>query len=187
MTIEASIHVDQFGGGPGGRRGPSGDVALTELPSGAIVMANRKGSNVQISRWSMDGGGALSLLASGVKLGPAATMDLQPVYGDMVLSAATDPDGGLVLKSWKLEGSSLVRLDTYRDESRVYGMVSAAGPLTADVFNGHRAVTAAVAPGVLVHDVWAVDPASGAISRVMYGRNAPTLGYAPASCKTDNR
>jgi D-alanyl-D-alanine carboxypeptidase len=150
----------------GNGNGPSGDVALTELPSGAIVAANRKGSSVELSRWSMDGSGSLSLLASGIKLGPATTIDLQPVYGDMLLSAVTDPDGSLVLKSWKLDGSSLVKLDTYRDASRAYSEVSTAGPLTTDVFNGHRAVTAAIAPGLLVHDVWGVDPTSGVISRL---------------------
>jgi hypothetical protein len=41
-----------------------------------------------------------------------------------------------------------------------------AGPLTTDVFTGHRAVTAAIAPGVLVHDVWGVDSATGAITRL---------------------
>src|SRR5262249_53107936 len=47
-----------------------------------------------------------------------------------------------------------------------YSEASAAGPLTPDTFNGHRAVTAAVAPGVLVHDSWAVDQATGGISRL---------------------
>ena len=152
--------------GNGGGQGPAGDVTLTELPSGAIVMATRKGSSVDLSRWSMDANGTLSLLASKVKLGPAATIDLQPVSGDMFLSVVTDPDGALVLRSWKLQGSGLVKLDTYRDESRLYSEVSTAGPLTTDVFNGHRAVTAAVAPGVLVHDVWGVDQTSGAIVRL---------------------
>jgi D-alanyl-D-alanine carboxypeptidase len=146
-------------------QGPSGDVAITRLPlGGPIVVANRKGSSVELSRWSMDGGGALSLIDSGIKAGPATTMDLQPVYGDMFLSALTDPDGVLVVKSWQLDGSSLVELDRYRDESRVYSEVSMAGPLTTDVFNGHRAVTAAIAPGVLVHDVWGVDQTTGEIS-----------------------
>lgn len=54
----------------------------------------------------------------------------------MFLSALTDPEGVLVVKSWKLDGSSLVKLDTYRDDSRVYSEVSMAGPLTTDVFNG---------------------------------------------------
>ena len=145
-------------------QGPEGDVALTRLSSGAILVANRKGSSVELSRWSMDGGGALSLLDSGIKMGPAETMDLQPVYGDMFLTTATDPEGDLVVKSWQLDGSSLVHLDTYRDESREYSEVAAAGPLTTDVFNGHRAVTASIAPGQLVHDVWGVDETTGEIS-----------------------
>lgn len=146
--------------------GPSGDVVVTRLPSGAVVLASRKGSSVELSRWSMDSAGVLTLLASGIKAGPATTMDLQPVYGDMFLSAVTDPDGVLVLKSWKLKGSSLVNLDTYRDESRVYSEVSLAGPLTPDVYNGHRAVTAAIAPGVRVHQTWSVEEATGSIAQL---------------------
>ncbi|HEU0304549.1 MAG TPA: serine hydrolase [Gaiellaceae bacterium] len=145
-------------------QGPGGDVALTRLFSGAIVVANRKGASVELSRWSMDGGGALSLLDSDIKMGPATTMDLQPVYADMFLSAVTDPDGALVLKSWQLDGSSIQHLDTYRDESRAYSEVAMAGPLTTDVFNGHRAVTASIAPGQFVHDVWGVDQATGEIT-----------------------
>ena len=144
-------------------QGPDGDVALTRLPSGAIVVANRKGSSVDLSRWSMAGGGALSLLDSDIKMGPATTMDLQPVYSDMLLTAATDPEGELVLKSWQLDGSSLVLLDTYRDDSRFYTEVAAGVPLTSDL-SGHRAVTAALTPGVMVHDVWDVDETTGEIS-----------------------
>ena len=69
-----------------------------------------------------------------------------------------------MLKSWQLDGLGLGHLDTYRDESREYSEVAMAGPLTTDVFNGHRAVTAAVAPGVLVQDVWGVDETTGEIS-----------------------
>src|SRR5262249_3694576 len=58
--------------------GPPGDVAVARLPSGPIVVANRKGSSVDLSRWSMDGGGSLTLLDSKIKAGPATTMDLQP-------------------------------------------------------------------------------------------------------------
>jgi D-alanyl-D-alanine carboxypeptidase len=152
---------------PGGNgQGPERDTALTHLPSGPIVVASRKGSSVDLSRWSLDGGGALSLVADKIKAGPATTMDLQAVYGDMFLTAVTDPVGDLVVKSWQLDGSDLVNLDTYRDESRVYSEVAMAGPLTTDVFTGHRAVTAAIAPGVLVHDVWGVDSATGAITRL---------------------
>jgi D-alanyl-D-alanine carboxypeptidase len=150
----------------GNGKGPAGDVAVTQLSSGPIVLANRKGSSVELSRWSMDGGGALTLLDSDIKAGPARTMDLQPVNGTAFLSAFIDPDGALVVKSWKLDGSSFVKLDTYRDESRDYSEVSIAGPLKTDVYNGHRAVTASIAPGLLVHDVWGVDPVTGAISRL---------------------
>jgi hypothetical protein len=110
---------------PGGQgQGPERDTALTHLPSGPIVVASRKGSSVDLSRWSLDGGGALSLVADKIKAGPATTMDLQAVYGDMLLTAVTDPEGDLVVKSWQLEGSGLVNLDTYRDESRVYSEVA---------------------------------------------------------------
>ncbi len=145
-------------------QGPGGDVWITHLLSGPIVVANRKGSSVELSRWSTDRGGALSLLASDIKAGPATTMDLQAVSGDMFLTAMTNPDGVLVLTSWQLDGTGFVSLDTYRDESRVYSEVAMAGPLTTDVFAGHRAVTAAIAGGALVHDVWAVDQTSGEIS-----------------------
>jgi D-alanyl-D-alanine carboxypeptidase len=150
----------------GNGNGPPGDIALARLPSGAIVVANRKGASVELSRWSMDNAGALTLVDSGIKAGPATTMDLQPVYSEVFLSALTDPEGGLVLKSWKLDGSSLAHLDTFRDDSRTFSEVSMAGPLSPDVFNGHRAVTAAIAPGVLVHDAWAVDQTTGGISRL---------------------
>jgi len=151
--------------GNGKGQGPDGDVALTRLLAGSIAVANRKGASVELSRWSIDGGGALSLLDDGIKLGPATTMDLQPVYADMFLSAVTDPDGVLVLKSWRLDGTGFVDLDTYRDESRVYSEVALAGPLTSDL-SGHGAVTAAVAPGVLVHDSWDVDATTGEITRL---------------------
>jgi D-alanyl-D-alanine carboxypeptidase len=150
----------------GNGQGPSGDVAVTRLSSGPIILANRKGANVELSRWSMDGAGALSLVASDVKLEPAIEMALQPVSADTFLSAVVAPDGALVLKSWRLDGSSLAELDKYRDESRVYSDVSIAEPLTTDVFNGHRAVTAAISSGDLVHDVWAVDSGAGEISRL---------------------
>lgn len=97
-------------------------------------------------------------------LGVRPSRDLQPVYSDMLISVATDPDGVLVVKSWRADGSSLIELDTYRDESRMYSEVAAASPLTTDVFTGHRAVTAAIAPGVLVHEVWGVDETTGEIS-----------------------
>jgi D-alanyl-D-alanine carboxypeptidase len=147
-------------------QGPSGDVAIARLPLGAIVVANRKGSSVELSRWSLDGAGSLTPVASGIKAGPATTIDLQPVYGEMLLSAMTDPDGALVVRSWTLDGTSVAKLDTYRDESRIYSRLAMAGPLTTDVWNGHRAFSVAIAPGTLVHDVWGVDATTGAISRL---------------------
>ena len=147
-------------------QGPDGDIALTRLQSDAIVVANRKGSSVELSRWSMDGSGHLTLLGGGTKMGPAVTMDLQPVYSGMFLTAATDPDGDLVLKSWQLADTGVVNLDTYRDASREFSEVAIAGPLTPDVFNGHRAVTASIAAGAIVHDTWGVDETTGAIARL---------------------
>jgi D-alanyl-D-alanine carboxypeptidase len=162
--------------------GPSGDVAIARLPSGAIVVANRKGASAELSRWSIDGSGALTLLDAGTKLGPAASMDLQPVYGDMFLSAVTDPDGALVVKSWQLNGTSLVKLDTYRDDSRAYTRVAMAGPLTTDIFNHHRAFTVAIAPFAVVHDVWGVDATTGALSvlgELVQGFNRDRVEVSP--------
>ena len=145
-------------------KGPDGDIAVTGLPSGTIVLAKRKGSKAELSRWSMSAGGALTLLDSDITLGPAGEMDLQPVSGDMFVSAVTKPGGALEVRSWQLDGSSLVDVDTYRDDSREYGEVSIAGPLTTDVFNGHRAVTATIASGGLAHHVWGVDSSTGEVS-----------------------
>jgi D-alanyl-D-alanine carboxypeptidase len=152
------------GKGPG--QGPDGDVALTTLPSGDVIVANRKGSSAELSHWSLDGAGALTLLQDGVKAGPGTTMAVQAVGTDLFLTAITDPDGDLVVKSWQVAGSGLTHLDTYRDESRVYNEVAAAGPLTTDVFSGHRAATSAVTANQLVHHTWTVDPATGAITRL---------------------
>jgi len=74
-------------------------------------------------------------------------MGLQPVYGDTLHAAMTEADkvgGDLVIKAWRLQGSGLVLLDTYRDDSRQFNEVSIAGPLATDVLNGHRAVTGAL-------------------------------------------
>lgn len=149
-----------------GGQGPDADIAVAQLPSGDVVVAFRKGSSVELSRWS-SAGNPLTLLSSGIKAGPATSMGIQAVSGDMFLTASTDPDGALVIKSWRLSGTSgLVSLATYRDQSRAFTQVAIAGPLNTDVFNGHRAATAAVAGGGIVHDVWSVDAATGAISRL---------------------
>ena len=88
--------------------------------------------------------GTLTLLASGIAAGDATTMSLQSVYGDTFLLAMTAPNGDLVVKSWRLQGAGLALLDTYADHewSTTFTEVAAAGPVTADVFSGHRAVTA---------------------------------------------
>ena len=152
--------------GNGQGQGPEGDVALARLPSGEVVVANRKGASSELSRWSLGGAGSLSLLEDGVKAGPATTMALQAVGGDLFLTAVSDPEGDLVVKSWQVTGSGLAHLDTYRDESRVYTEVAMAGPLTTDVFSGHRAATASATASQLVHHTWTVDPGTGAISRL---------------------
>ena len=145
-------------------QGPDGDapsLASSPAPSSWRVAT----ASVELSRSSMDGGMAPSRCSTATsKWDRPRPWTVQPVYGDMFLTTATDPEGDLVVKSWQLDGTSLVHLDTYRDESREYTEVAAAGPLTTDVFNGHRAVAAAIVPGVLVHDVWGVDQATGVIS-----------------------
>lgn len=154
-------------GGPlmRGGAGQSGDVAVTRLSTGDIILATRKTNEVELSRWRMDRGGTLELLASGIQAGAATTMGLQPVYGDMFLSAMTSPSGALVVKSWRLQGTGLVNLDTYTDSSRTFTETSIAGPVTTDVFSGHRAVTASLNTGQwsLVHNVWGVDQLTGKI------------------------
>jgi len=147
-------------------RQASGDVAVTHLSSSDFVMATRTGSNVQLSRWTIARDGTLMLLVSSINAGSATTMGLQAVYGDTFLTSMTEPGGDLVLKSWRLQGTGLALLDTYKDDSHTYTEVAVAGPLTTDVLNGHRAVTAALGIGVLVQDVWGVDQATGAISRL---------------------
>jgi D-alanyl-D-alanine carboxypeptidase len=155
--------------GKGNGQGPPRAVALTRLASGDVIMAFRKGAGVELSRWSIAPNGTPQLLVDGVKDGPATTMALQPVYGNMFLSVMVNPDGALVLKSWALEDNGLgfTLLDTYQDASRVYQEAAVAGPDHTDVFNGHRAITAAQdAGGATVHDVWAVDAQSGAITKL---------------------
>jgi D-alanyl-D-alanine carboxypeptidase len=174
---------------PGGGMGPATDVALERLPLGAIVLASRKGSSVELSRWAMDGSGGLSLLKDGVKAGPATTMGLESVYGDTFLTAITDPDGALVLKSWRLDGTGLEQLDTFTDTSRLFEQVTIAGPSHVDVFTGHRAFTGArAAGGVRVVHVWGVDQQTGAISQLgvnaAMGSDPTSISVAPLDVKT---
>lgn len=148
-------------------QGPDADITVAQLPSGDVVTAFRKGSSVELSRWSSAGNGPLTLLSSGIKAGAATSAGIQPVSGSMFLTASTDPDGALVVKSWRLsDGSGLVNLATYRDQTRAFTQVAIAGPLNTDVYNGHRAATVAAAGGGIVHDVWGVDDGTGAIVRL---------------------
>jgi D-alanyl-D-alanine carboxypeptidase len=143
------------------------DVAVTRLSSGDIILANRKGAAVTLSRWTIARNGTLQLLASNIAAGTATTMGLQPVYGDMFLTAVTDPTGALVLKSWQLQGSGLTLLDTYEDHAQTFREVAIAGTRPGNPQNG-RAVTASVGSyggtPLLLH-VWAVDHGTGKISR----------------------
>lgn len=174
-------------GNNGQGNGPDGDVALTELPSGDVVLASRKGSSVDLSRWAIAGNGTPILVESDVKAGPATSMSLEPVAADMFLTAFTDPDGELVVKSWRLEPGGLVHLDTYRDETREYTKVAIAGPLNTDVYNGHRAATAAVASGDLVQHTWTIDPSTGVITRLgelLEDRSITHVAIAPLPVET---
>ncbi len=155
-------------GNSGKGDGPELDVAVTQLPAGDVIVATRKGSSVDLSRWAIAGNGTPTLLESDVKAGPGVVMALQSVSADTFLTAMADPEGDLVVKSWRLEpGGGIEHLDTYRDETRTYIQVAAAGPLNTDVYNGHRATTAAAtSDGFLAHHVWAVDSGTGAISRL---------------------
>lgn len=174
-------------GNNGQGNGPDGDVAVTELPSGGLILASRKGSSVDLSRWAIAGDGTPTLLESDVKTGPATSMALEPVAADTFLTAFTDPDGALVVKSWRVEPGGIAQLDTYRDESRAYTKVAIAGPLNTDVYSGHRAATAAVAGGDLVHHTWTVDPSSGAVTRLgelFEDKSTSNVAIAPLPVET---
>jgi D-alanyl-D-alanine carboxypeptidase len=155
-------------GNSGSGQGPERDVAVTQLPAGDVIVATRKGSSVDLSRWAIAGNGTPTLLESDIKAGPGVTMALQSVSGDTFLTVMADPEGDLVVKSWRLEsGGGIEQLDTYRDETRPYIQVAIADPLNTDVYNGHRATTAAATnDGFLAHHVWAVDSGTGTISRL---------------------
>jgi D-alanyl-D-alanine carboxypeptidase len=160
------------GSGAGiGRGAVAADVDVTRLPWGDFILATRRNGSVELSRWAVPRGGVLTLLASGFNAGTASAVGVQPVYGDMFLVAMTEPGqygGDLVVQSWRLQGSGLVLLDTYRDSDHFFTDVSITGPLTTDVFNGHRAVTAARGPDGdwIAEDAWGVDPATGKITRL---------------------
>lgn len=153
--------------GPFPREPVQRDVAVTRLAKGDIIMATRIGTAMELSRWQINEDGGLTLLASGIAAGTANTMGLQPVAPDMLLTAATNPEGAVVLKAWRLQGSGLADLDTYMMGGG-WTEVAIAGPLTTDVYGGHNAVTAAVLSlgNTLAHQVWSADPATGEITRL---------------------
>ncbi len=178
---------------PGSAKGPGAPkaVAVAHLPSG-VIMAYRKGGQVELSRWSIAPNGTPALLSDGIKAGPASAMALQPVYTNMFLSVIANPDGDLVVKSWALEngGPGLTALGTYTDSSREYTDVAVAGPDHIDVYNGHRAVTAAPdAAGNNVNQAWAVDSQTGKItplgSWVEPGSNSSSLAPVAVESPAD--
>ncbi len=147
--------------GPAG----AGDVAVTRLASGDIVVATVRGGALTLARWAT-AGGSLHLLANDIPAGPASTVGLQPVSDDMFLSAVVAADGTFVLRSWQLQGTSLVNLDTYSQgsSSNPFSEVAVTGPLTTDVFGGTNAATAEIQGPDLHVTTWAVDPATGRIT-----------------------
>jgi hypothetical protein len=153
---------------PGSSKGNGAPKAVTvgHLPGGDVIMAYRKGGQVELSRWSIAPNGTPTLLSDGIKAGPSSTMALQPVYGNMFLSVIVDPDGDLVVKSWALQnaGPGLTALDTYKDSSREYTDAAVGGPDHTDVYNGHRAITSALDAAGTLNQVWAVDSQTGKVT-----------------------
>ena len=85
----------------------------------------------------------------------------------MFLSAAVAPDGRFLLRSWQLQGSSLVNLATFAQgsSSQPYSEVAIAGPLQTDVFGGTNAATVEVQGADMQLTTWTVDPATGFIKQ----------------------
>jgi D-alanyl-D-alanine carboxypeptidase (penicillin-binding protein 5/6) len=166
ITKQQEATVPGTGLDPNG--GQTGDVDVAHLASGDIALLTQKGTGVTLSRWTVDRYGTLKSLSNGITAGTADTMALQPVYGDMFITAFTTPFGhNLVIKSWKAMGAGFVNLDTYIDYGDDFTQVSAAGPQYADIFTGHRAVTASIGfAGRLVLDTWGVDPLTGKITNI---------------------
>jgi D-alanyl-D-alanine carboxypeptidase len=152
-------------GGAGGGKGPFEDVEVAAMPGGDFVVAVRKGANEELSWWTVAGDGSPTLVADGVKSGPATSLAIQPISSTRFLTVAVNPDNALVLKSWELAAGSITHLATFEDASRVFVEAAAARPLAIDIYNGHRVFTAAASSGVTVLDTWSVDPA-GAITRL---------------------
>jgi D-alanyl-D-alanine carboxypeptidase (penicillin-binding protein 5/6) len=150
-----------------------GDVAVTRLSTGDIVVGTIRGGKLTLARWTTAGTGSLHLLANDILAGPASTVALQPVSTDMFLSAVVASDGRFALNSWQLQGTSLVHLDTYVDgsSSNPFSEVAISGPLQTDVFGGTNAVTAEIQGPDLHVTTWAVDPATGSIAMAGITRN----------------
>jgi hypothetical protein len=162
----------------------SPEITVTHLSSSDFVVATRIGSNVELSRWSINRAGGLTVLASGISPGYGTSIGLQPVDGSTFLTSMIDPAGALVVKSWRFQGSGLVNLDTSKNATKTFTEVAIAGPQTPDVFSGHRAVTAAVGAAFgstapLVHDVWGVDQLTGKIS--LLGERSSSFAHSHVS------
>jgi D-alanyl-D-alanine carboxypeptidase len=154
--------------GNGNGAGPPKAVALTHVGS-SVILAFRKGAQVELSRWSLAQDGSLALLSQGIKLGPSATMAFQPVAADKFVSVVVNPDGALVVKSWAADsgGPGLTLLDTHQDSSRVYSEAAVAAPAHPDPFNGHSAITAAQdSAGNTVYQTWSVNQQTGQITQL---------------------
>jgi hypothetical protein len=165
LTKQLEATVAGTGLDPNG--GQTGDVAVAHLASGDIALATQKGTGVTLSRWTVDRYGTLKSLSNGITAGTAETMALQPVYGDMFTAFTTPVSHDLVIKSWKASGAGFVNLGTYTDIGDVFSQVSVAAPQYADIFTGHRAVTASIGfGGKLVLDTWGVDPVTGQITNI---------------------
>jgi len=163
---EASLPDSTIPVGSGDGQGPPRAVELTHLGD-SVILAFRHGAQVELSRWALLPDGSLTMLSSGIKLGPAATMAFQPVANDKFVSVVVNPDGALVVKSWAPEngGLGLTLLDTHVDSSRVYVEAAVAGPAHTDVLNGLSAITAAQdSAGNTVYQTWAVNQQTGKIT-----------------------
>jgi len=183
---EASLPDSTIPPGNGDGQGPPRAVELTHLGD-SVILAFRHGAQVELSRWSLAPDGSLTMLSTGIKLGPAATMAFQPVANDKFVSVVVNPDGALVLKSWAAEngGPGLTLLDTHQDSSRVYSEAAVAGPDHTDPLNGHSAITAAQdSAGNTVHQTWAVDQQTGRITQLgslVEPGNHTSLSIAPVA------
>src|SRR5262249_49476291 len=128
----------------------------------------RQGTTITLSRWSYTRAGTLQLVASGITAGTGTAMGVQPLSGDMFLTTIVDPNGDLVLKTWRLLGlGGILALDTHvENRPQAINDVKVSGPLTADALTGHRVMTAAQLGSHVILETWSVDPATGSIAGI---------------------